>query len=171
MRTITQEIADLRGMDTPALVERYEELFEKPPRCRNREHLWKRCAWKLQEQRLGGLSGAAKRRLDELIAELDLPLGERHGAVSGALNGHVRRSEHKPGTVFTRTSGDCTRRHRRRDRLAQPTGDSCASRGRETNHPLMRSLAVPHEHRGNLHRGHRRAICTRCTLRNRLRVP
>ncbi len=102
MRTIAQEIAELRGMKAPELAQRYEERCGKPPRCRNREHLWKRCAWKLQEQRFGGLSGTAKRRLAELIAELDLPLGERDRSVSGALNGRMRTAQHKVGTVFTR---------------------------------------------------------------------
>ncbi len=103
MKTIAQEIAELRGMDTPALVERYEELYGRPPRCRNREHLWKRCAWKLQEQRFGGLSGAAKRRLEELIAEIDLPIGEHQQTVTGALRSPTRAPQHQVGTVFTRT--------------------------------------------------------------------
>ena len=89
-------------MAVPELVERYEELFGKPPRCRNREHLWKRCAWKLQEQRFGGLSTVAKRRLEELIGEIDLPLSDRQRTVSGHLNGHVRPADHKVGTLFTR---------------------------------------------------------------------
>ena len=41
---------------------------------KHREHLWRRIAWKIQEQRFGGLSGAARKKLDELIAEIDIPL-------------------------------------------------------------------------------------------------
>ena len=90
-------------MKVPELIERYRELYGRPPRVKRREHLWKRCAWKLQEQRFGGLSTVAKRRLEELIAEIDLPLGEQQWTVSGHLNGHVRPADHKVGTVFTRT--------------------------------------------------------------------
>ena len=102
-RTIAQEIDELRGLDVPALVKRYETLFGKPPRCRNREHLWKRIAWKVQEQRLGGLSNVAKRRLEELITEIDLPIGDGQRTVTGALCSRTPAPQHQVGTVFTRT--------------------------------------------------------------------
>ncbi len=89
-QTITQEIQQLRGMAVPELVDRYEAVFGKPPRVKHRDWLWRRIAWKVQEQRFGGLSNVAKRRLDELIAELDLPLGQR------TVNGKVARS--RPGS-------------------------------------------------------------------------
>lgn len=71
-RTITDEIADLRALDAPALVARYTDLFGVSPRTKNRENLWRRCAWKLQEQRFGGLSGAARKKLDALIGEIHI---------------------------------------------------------------------------------------------------
>lgn len=74
-KTIAQEIAELREMRVPELVERYEEVFGKRPRTGHRVWLWRRIAWRIQEMRFGGLSTVAKRRLDELIEELDLPLG------------------------------------------------------------------------------------------------
>ena len=73
-RPITEEIAELRGLPVADLVVRYEAVYGKPPRVKHREHLWRRVAWKIQEQRFGGLSGTAKRKLDELIAEIDIPL-------------------------------------------------------------------------------------------------
>ncbi len=73
-KSIAQEIAELRRMAVPELVAKYEAAFGKPPRVKHREHLWRKVAWKIQEQRFGGLSGAAKKKLDELIAELDVPL-------------------------------------------------------------------------------------------------
>ena len=77
-RSIAEEIAALRAMQVPELVERYEAVFSKPPRVKHRDWLWRRIAWKIQEQRFGGLSQDAKRRIDELIAELNVPLtGER----------------------------------------------------------------------------------------------
>ena len=84
-KTITQEINELRSMRVPDLVERYETLYGKPPRTKHREHLWRRIAWKIQEQRFGGLSQVAKQKLDELIAEIDLPLPQHGQTVGGAL--------------------------------------------------------------------------------------
>lgn len=71
--TLSQEVAALRLLCVPELTARYEELYGRPPRIKHREHLWRRVAWKLQEQRLGGLSVVARRRLEELAAEIDLP--------------------------------------------------------------------------------------------------
>ena len=73
-RPITDEIAELRGLTVAELMDRYETLFGKTPRSKHKTWLWRRCAWRLQEQRLGGLSTVAKRKLDELFAEIDLPL-------------------------------------------------------------------------------------------------
>ena len=53
-KTITDEIQELHEMAVPELVDRYEALFGKPPRVKHRDWLWRRCAWKLQEQRFGG---------------------------------------------------------------------------------------------------------------------
>lgn len=103
MKSIANEIAELRGLEVPELVDRYRAAFGTEPRVRHREWLWKRIAWKIQEQRFGGLSGTAKRRLDELIADLDLPLGESQRTVSGALNGRRRPSDPPLGTTFART--------------------------------------------------------------------
>ena len=73
-KSIPQEIEELRRMSVPELVNRYEEVFGKPPRAKHKDWLWRRIAWKVQEQRFGGLSTVARKRLDELIGELDLPL-------------------------------------------------------------------------------------------------
>ncbi len=100
-RTIAEEIQELRAMPVPDLVNRYEAVYGKSPRVKHRHWLWRRIAWKLQEQRFGGLSEIAKRRLDELIAELDRPL---HGArvERGKLGGRGRRGDPPVGTVLTR---------------------------------------------------------------------
>jgi hypothetical protein len=73
-RPVAEEIAELRSLTVPELVVRYEAVFGQPPRVKHRDWLWRRIAWKIQEQRFGGLSQVARRRLDELILELDLPL-------------------------------------------------------------------------------------------------
>ncbi len=99
-KSITAEVNELRTMCVGDLVARYEELFGRRPRTKNRQHLWRRCAWKEQERRLGGLSGAARRRLDELIAELDLPL---EGRTERADVGRHRHPNDPPiGTTLSR---------------------------------------------------------------------
>ena len=102
--TMVKEIARLRSLDVPALVAEYERLFGKPPRVRNREALWKRCAWKVQEARSGGLSESAKSRLEELIAQIDLPLGESQRSVAGVLspNRTAKTGTLAVGTTITR---------------------------------------------------------------------
>ena len=100
---IAKEIEALREMPIPELVARYEELFGRPPRSKNREHVWKRCAWKLQEQRLGGLSRTAKERLEELIGEIDLPLTEKQRTVAGTLKRSRRPSDPPVGTTLVRS--------------------------------------------------------------------
>jgi hypothetical protein len=101
MKTIPEEIDALRAMDVASLVTRYEESFGRAPRVKNKAFLWKRCAWKIQEQRFGGLSTAAKNRLEELIAEIDLPFAERARTVTGRL-AKVKPSAPPAGTVITR---------------------------------------------------------------------
>ena len=100
-RPIAKEIAELRAMPVPELVERYRELFGKPPRVKHREWLWRRIAWKVQERRFGGLSDLARRRLDELIAELDLPLVDER-TVRAKVNGRERPGEPPVGTTLVR---------------------------------------------------------------------
>ena len=90
--SIAKEIEKLRTMKVPELVKRYREVFGKKPRVKNKEWLWKRCAYQLQVIRFGGLSGAAQRRLEELIEEIDLPIEEDQRAVTGQLRG-----PHTPG--------------------------------------------------------------------------
>jgi hypothetical protein len=102
MTDITKEIECMQGMSTPELAERYEQLWGKPPRVRNPAWLRKRCAWKLQEIKYGGLSTAAKRVLEELIAEIDLPLGDEERTVTGKLAKRRRPGDPAVGTTLVR---------------------------------------------------------------------
>jgi hypothetical protein len=97
-----EEIEALRHAPVPELVARYQEVWGKPPRVKHREWLWKKIAWKIQERRYGGLSGVAKRRLEELIAEIDLPLREARRTVSGALKAPTAATELPVGAVLVR---------------------------------------------------------------------
>lgn len=102
MTSIVKQIEELRAMTVPELVARYKKVFGKEPKVKNREHLWKRIAWKIQEQRFGGLSVAAQRRLEELISEIDLPLEENQRAVMGKRR--IPRAPQEPaiGTELVR---------------------------------------------------------------------
>jgi DUF2924 family protein len=102
MNDIQIEIEDLRGMERSELIDRYTEVFGGTPRIRSREFLWKRLAWKMQEQRYGGLSTIAKARLEELIRGLDLPLDENVRKVTGQLRGKRKPGDPMPGTVLIR---------------------------------------------------------------------
>jgi len=73
VKSIADELAELRALDATALAQRYVELFERPPRSMNREHLFRKCAFRVQEQRFGGLSATAKARLEQLVAQIEIP--------------------------------------------------------------------------------------------------
>ena len=102
MKTIPEEIEELRALTVPELTTRYRELFGKDPRVKNRSWLWRRIAWKIQEIRFGGLTAVAKRRLEELIAELDLPAEERTVPRAPGLRGQSPRTI-AVGTTLVRT--------------------------------------------------------------------
>jgi len=72
-KSVASEVAALRQLDRAGLLERYRAEFGKEPRIKRPEHLFRKLAWRLQEQRLGGMSGTAKAKLDELIAGIELP--------------------------------------------------------------------------------------------------
>ena len=89
-------------MPMSQLLLRYTEVYGKAPRIKHREHLWKRIAWRLQEQRLGGLTNQAKERIGELVADLDLPLSESRRTIAGALRERGHPSDPGPGSVLVK---------------------------------------------------------------------
>ena len=101
-KSIDISTATKHPQDALLLAARYEEVWGKPPRSKNRHYLWKRIAWKLQEQRYGGLSKVAQSRLEELIAEIDIPIEERARSVSGAPTRPRVAIDPVPGTTLVR---------------------------------------------------------------------
>lgn len=87
MKPISEEIAALRAMRVPGLVERYVEVFGRLPRCKQPTWLLRKIAWRIQEQRFGGLSKRAQERLEELMGEIDIDLGAERKRVKPARNG------------------------------------------------------------------------------------
>ena len=102
MSDITDEIERMRTMTTPELIEKYRELWGKEPRVKNSAWLRKRNAWKIQEIRFGGLSVAAKKRLEELISEIQIPLSDSERTVTGRLTKPRRSGDPAVGTTLTR---------------------------------------------------------------------
>jgi len=100
MNARQRDLEKLKQEPMATLLARYAEVFGKPPRAKNRAHLAKRIAWKMEEQRSGGLSKKAKERLDELIAKLDIDLGDRRAA--GRVTAGSRSIELAPGTTIRR---------------------------------------------------------------------
>jgi len=67
--TMTAQLHALQGLSTPQLRAKYCELFGEDTHSHNREFLFKRIAWRLQEQTYGGLSQRTKARLTTLVDE------------------------------------------------------------------------------------------------------
>ena len=71
--TIVAQLAEFARLKTPELVARFTELFGEAPRCKNIVWLRRNVSWKIQELHHGGLSPAARERLEKLIDEAVVP--------------------------------------------------------------------------------------------------
>jgi len=72
--TLLLEIEALRSQKTKALQARYHQLFgEESPSC-NRNHLFRRIAWRLQALEMGDLTERARQRALLLSHDVDLRL-------------------------------------------------------------------------------------------------
>jgi len=67
--TIATQLKTLHGMSAAQLRTKYRELFGEDTTSHNREFLFKRIAWRLQEQAYGGLGLRTKERLATLVDE------------------------------------------------------------------------------------------------------
>ncbi len=102
-RTIAEEIDELQRLPVAELVVRYEEMFGRPPRSKHRVWLWRKICWELQARRFGGLSEVAKRRLEELIAQIDPDLFGGARTVREKLTRPRKPGLLPPGSAITRT--------------------------------------------------------------------
>ncbi len=71
-RNLRKELADLDRMTSAELREKYRELFGDEVRSGNRQWLYRRCAWRIQELAHGGLSERARRRAMEIADDADV---------------------------------------------------------------------------------------------------
>lgn len=67
--SLAAEIHALRAKPMAELKLVYRELFGEEPRTKHREFLWRRIAWRLQEQAYGGLTEDTRDRIGALIEE------------------------------------------------------------------------------------------------------
>lgn len=105
--SLAAQLHGLRGLGTAALRRHYRELFGEDTASHNRDYLFKRIAWRLQEQAYGGLSQRAARRLETLVDESLIrqrpPRGFRPPEQDGSLP-DTRQEPRTPmvGTILRR---------------------------------------------------------------------
>lgn len=117
---LAEELAAIVGLTTAQLAAKFMEVTGRKPRSRNRQWLRKRVAWHMQAAVHGGLSDAAKARLEELmpiademwrrgsLKPLSAPRADRHAnaPAKAVIAGPVRDARlPEPGTVLTRHYG------------------------------------------------------------------
>lgn len=109
-KSMLGEINDLQRMTIAELQVRWRELYGEETRSRNRDFLWRRLAWRVQELEYGGLSDRARARIDELApdtfvrARVPTPPPSAPPAVDPRQRRPVRDIRlPTPGSVITRT--------------------------------------------------------------------
>jgi hypothetical protein len=68
-KSMLSEISKLRNMSVGQLRDEWFRLYGQATASRNRDYLWRRLAWRVQELALGGLSDRAKARIAELASD------------------------------------------------------------------------------------------------------
>ena len=71
---VLMEIEKLRRASLSTLREKHREVFGEETRCRHRQHLFRRIAWRLQALTEGDLSKRARQRAGEIARDADLRL-------------------------------------------------------------------------------------------------
>ena len=69
---VLMEIEKLRRASLAALREKHREVFQEETRCRHREHLFRRIAWRLQALAEGDLTERARERAHQIACDADL---------------------------------------------------------------------------------------------------
>jgi hypothetical protein len=106
--SIAAQIKALQAMTVAQLRERWLEVFGEQTKQRNRSYLWKRLAWKLQENYYGALSPEDRAKIEEYRRQFEstpptswFPRGR--GAKQVAATQPLRDPRlPRPGTVLVR---------------------------------------------------------------------
>lgn len=105
---LLDEIAALEKLKVSELRKKYLEVFGEESRSHNKQYLFKRIAYRIQEKKHGGLSERAKKRAEELAK--DAPIRRRPN-LKDLPEGKVKPERErdprlpKPGTVLKRSHG------------------------------------------------------------------
>jgi len=112
-------IVELGTLSVAQLFKRHIEALGKAPRIKSRPWLVRKLGWVEQTKRYGGLSIAAKKRLDQLMSEIELPVPAPRAAKPNAkppksaddmpVGTRIERKWHGKLIVATRVDGgwDC----------------------------------------------------------------
>ena len=105
--SLTQEVLALQRMTAGQLKEKWREVFGEAPRSNNRAWLWKRLAWQVQANALGGIAERVKQRARELVDESQVRVRPPKGFVDELRNEPAtpRRKDRRlppPGSVLIR---------------------------------------------------------------------
>ena len=85
--TLATQINALRRMTVTELRTKYREVYGEGTRSGNKDWLWKRIAWRIQELAYGGLSERVKHRAAEIANEADIRMRVPRDAFDAALAG------------------------------------------------------------------------------------
>ena len=97
--SVTSQINALHHMTVRELKVRWRELYGEDTRSCNRQYLWRRLAWRVQELAYGGLSERAKVRIAELNRDDDLRMLPPRGwqpPSNGNGDQHEPQKSHQP---------------------------------------------------------------------------
>jgi hypothetical protein len=107
--TLRQEIENLRQLKTKELKLRYRQLFGEDSPSSNRQHLFRRIAWRLQAHAEVDLTERAKQRAAQLAEDVDLRLRAPRRFWNELVNANgaaqLRRDARLPpiGTILERS--------------------------------------------------------------------
>jgi DUF2924 family protein len=103
-----RQIGALRKLTVGGLRKRYLEVFGEETRSSNKQYLFKKIAYRIQEKKHGGLSDRAKRRAEDLAN--DSPIHRRPKLGKGEAKGTTVRERDPrlpaPGSLLKRIFGD-----------------------------------------------------------------
>ncbi len=97
--SVTAQIGTIRRMTVGELRLKWRELYGEDTRSSNRDYLWRRLAWRVQELAYGGLSDRAHARIKELGDDLRMLPPRRWQPDQGPVRD---RRIPRPGVVLSR---------------------------------------------------------------------